>query len=59
MPEEPLDERLDTSHRFTCSDFSAQFPSLVLAGASYPQVLCTHETVASWLRSHFDFHDAF
>jgi hypothetical protein len=59
MSTKPQGERLDSSYRFTCSDFSARFPNLVLAGASYPQVLYTHKTVAPWLRLHFSFHAAY
>jgi hypothetical protein len=49
-------EKLNTGPGFTCSDFSDRHPKLLLKGASWPQVLYTHDGVAPWLRAHFGFH---
>lgn len=50
---------LPTDHQFGCANVSPKFPNLQFKGASWPQVLYTHATIAPFMRDHFGFHAAY
>lgn len=50
---------LDTDYRFGCANISNAHPQLIIKNITWPQVMYTHEVVASYLRNNFGFHAAY
>jgi hypothetical protein len=46
-------------HKFACMDVTARTPRITFSGATWPQVMYTHPTIAPWLRDNFGYHAAY
>jgi hypothetical protein len=52
-------DEVRVDHTFVCLDVSDRRPRITFQGASWPQALYIHPTIAPWLRDHFGYHAAY